>query len=89
MGERALTYLQGRPAETTATRAHRFAVLQALYVVERWEEARPLAEALVQEDPTNPSYLGYLGVLAARRGDGSEAARISRELADLDRPRIA
>jgi tetratricopeptide (TPR) repeat protein len=86
MGEMALAYLRGRPTELTATSGPRYGLLQALYIMERWDEAQPIADELIHEDPMNPDYLGYLGTLAVRRGERVEALRISDELASVDRP---
>jgi hypothetical protein len=45
-----------------------------------------LIEELAAERPDNIDYKGYLGTLAARRGDREEALRISTELESIDRP---
>jgi tetratricopeptide (TPR) repeat protein len=85
VGERALAHLQGRPTQVADTEAHRYALLRVLYVLELWDEALPIAEELVRDDPANVPYLGYLGTLASHRGDRSEAIRISGQLADVNR----
>jgi hypothetical protein len=43
-------------------------------------------EALHKESPDEIGILGFLGVLAARRGDKQEALRISSLLENIDRP---
>jgi len=52
----------------------------ALYQAERWDDAQRLFEELSEEDPENTAYIAALGLLAARRGDRSEAERIGEEL---------
>ncbi|MFC1662112.1 tetratricopeptide repeat protein, partial [Gemmatimonadota bacterium] len=85
LGERALAYLESRSGEVSATISHRFSVAQTLYRLERWEEALVIAEELAREAPTNRTYLGFLGWVAARRGDRQEAERISGELVAMER----
>jgi predicted Zn-dependent protease len=43
-------------------------------------------EKLAAERPDSPEYLGYLGALAARRGDRPEAKRVSDSLASMKVP---
>jgi tetratricopeptide (TPR) repeat protein len=86
IGERGLAYLRNHPAQDTSSRSYRFNHLRALYLLERWDEARVIAEELAREWPLNVDYLGFEGTLAARMGERAEALRISEELASLDRP---
>jgi len=58
----------------------------ALYLAERWDEARAIFEELGSLDPTDPDTKGYLGVLAARGGDKREAERVLEELRQSRRP---
>ena len=58
----------------------------SLYLAERWEEARTAFEARAKEQPDELRWQGYLGTLAARRGDRAEALRISEELRRIERP---
>ncbi len=78
--EREIDWYLSRPSEETSTPRGRAALAEAYYVGERWEEARSLYEALAEESPSNIHHRGYLGVLAARRGDRTEAMRIAAEL---------
>ena len=41
---------------------------------------------LASEYPDRLDYAGYLGVIAARRGDKEEATKISEKLRQIDRP---
>jgi tetratricopeptide (TPR) repeat protein/predicted Ser/Thr protein kinase len=65
---------------------HRYSLALSLYLAERWQESRALFEELSAEYPDNINYKGFLGALAARRGDEEEAIRISEELEHIDRP---
>jgi class 3 adenylate cyclase/tetratricopeptide (TPR) repeat protein/TolB-like protein len=58
----------------------------ALYLAGNYKEAQPIFEQLASEYPDHPEYTGYLGVLAARRGDRDEAIKISEKLKQIDRP---
>ena len=58
----------------------------ALYLAERWGEAKEVYVQLRAEEPDNIDYLGNLGTLAARRRDKDEALRISEELKNINRP---
>jgi tetratricopeptide (TPR) repeat protein len=84
--DEAIVWCQSQPNQTEAVRAR---LAGALYNAERWDDARRLFEELAEEHPDNTGYiwglgfnpyLGYLGLLAARRGDRAEAERISEEL---------
>jgi DNA-binding SARP family transcriptional activator len=85
--DEAIEWFQSRPNETEQVRA---GLAWALYDSERWDEAQRPFEELAEEDPDNTgylgrvglpnSYLGWVGLLAARRGDRTEAERISEEL---------
>jgi tetratricopeptide (TPR) repeat protein len=86
IGERALTYLGSRPAGASTNTTHRIELLRVLYLLERWDAARAIAEELARVMPSHVDVLGYLGTLAARRGENDDAARISQHLAALDRP---
>ncbi len=84
--DRATRWYRARSAEEQATESGRFGLARALYVAARWEEARTAFDRLAAEWPRNADYLGYRGVLAARRGDGAGAARIAADLAAMDQP---
>ncbi|HSG82747.1 MAG TPA: BTAD domain-containing putative transcriptional regulator [Gemmatimonadota bacterium] len=80
MAERAIEWLQSRPLEERATGQNRFDLANAYYQRERWDEARSLFEELASEAPGNGDLMGFLGVLAARRGDVEAARAISESL---------
>jgi|GEM_PF-1533444 len=79
--ERAIEWYENEPGRAQPRRG---SIAIALYFMERWEEARGLFEELAIESPDNVAYQGYLGTLAARRGDREEALRISDWLASVD-----
>jgi class 3 adenylate cyclase/tetratricopeptide (TPR) repeat protein len=78
----AVKWYQNQPASMDI----REDLADALYVAENWQEAQTLFEQLAAEYPENIDYLGYLGTLAARRGDREEAVKISEKLRCIDRP---
>jgi len=80
VADRANGWYRSRPAEETATVQSRMALAMSIYQAERWEEARASFEELVTEVPWDVTVQGYLGLLAARRGEREEALRISNQL---------
>ncbi len=83
--DRALEWLQSRPEEEASSGFHRFEVAEALYMRERWDDARVLFERLA-EGPPHINVQGFLGVLAARRGDRGTALAISDRLTGMAAP---
>ncbi len=59
---------------------------ESLWMAERWEEARRLAEAWSAAGTKNFHARGMVGVMAARRGDLATANAVDAELAAIDRP---
>ena len=55
----------------------------ALYMAERWTDAEELFSALSAQHPSDESYLGVLGAIAARRGDTRRALERSVQLTEL------
>jgi len=84
--ERAIKWYQKRPREEAETQMHRGRLAEAFYVAERWEEAQAQFKDLHNEYPDDIDFLGYIGALAARRGDRDEALRISGLLENDERP---
>jgi Flp pilus assembly protein TadD len=84
--ERALHWLQTRPAEDPAQTAHRQDLAFILLAMGRSAEAEAFLQNLALEDPDDVAVLGALGVVAARTGDVAEAERIRDRLAALRRP---
>jgi len=83
---RATAWLDARPAEEAAGEGARFARADALCLAERFDEARKAFEALAAEVPDDVDYQGYLGALAARRGDRATADRTAARLEELRGP---
>jgi serine/threonine-protein kinase len=83
---RVVDWYSDKPPGKDAAEKQRYDLARALYVAEQWEESQSLIEELAAEKPDNINYKGYLGTLAARRGDKEEALRISEELKNIDRP---
>jgi DNA-binding SARP family transcriptional activator/TolB-like protein len=79
--ERAIDWYRSRPGEETATGWYRYSLAHALYLREQWDAARLLFEELASEAPSDINLRGFLGVLAARRGDVETARTISEGLA--------
>lgn len=81
MLDRAIEYYKSLPEREAATRGNRFYLADCLYEKEQWQEAKPLYEALREENQDNDiKSLGRLGLIAARLGNREEAERISRLL---------
>jgi tetratricopeptide (TPR) repeat protein len=60
----------------------------ALYLKGRLDEARSIYRELHRDYPGSFTYLGRLGTIAARLGDGEEASRISEQLAAMEGPYV-
>jgi serine/threonine protein kinase/tetratricopeptide (TPR) repeat protein len=82
--ERALTWYRSRTPDQL--KPLRYGLGRTLYLAGQFDEARKTFEELVKESPDNINYHGYLGVLAARRSDRSEALKFSIWLESLNRP---
>jgi DNA-binding SARP family transcriptional activator/tetratricopeptide (TPR) repeat protein len=83
---RGIGWLNSRPTKEQASEAHRFVLAQLYYRENRVAEAEHLFRSLAAEHPDSVSYAGYLGVLAAQRGDTLEADRITGWLDTVKRP---
>jgi len=75
--DEAIVWYRSRPLDIEERRA---GLADALYRAERRDEALRVYQELAEEFPQNPTYLGRLGKLAARRGDREEALRVSEQL---------
>ncbi len=82
----ALAYLQGRPVDLHGTVQYRRNLVEVLSLLDRLDEARVVAEELVQEKPPSVDYLGFLGTLAARMSQREEAVVISDQLSAMHAP---
>jgi DNA-binding SARP family transcriptional activator len=86
VAERAIPWLLSRPGEDQGSWAHRYGLALAYYQGEHWEQARSVLEQLASETPEHMGVRGYLGALAARRGDRAEALGISEGLSGTAAP---
>jgi predicted Zn-dependent protease len=86
LAERGAALHESRPAGEATSADHSYALAQFLYAAERWEEARELFEELAAEHPDDVDYRGYLGALAARRGDRPDALAVSAWLERNEHP---
>jgi len=82
---RTIEWYGSRPEDEKKTENYRISLAIALYFGGQWEEARKIFETLAADRPDNVDYQGYLGTLAARRGDREGAMKISEELGKIDR----
>ena len=58
--------------------------VECLWLAERWQDARSLADAAVERRPTDVLAKGYRGIIAARAGDRTVAETADRDLAAED-----
>jgi tetratricopeptide (TPR) repeat protein len=77
--ERGIRWIKARPAAEQRNLQQDLA--NALYFVERWDEAHRILKQLAAENPDDMGYRADLGAVAAHRGDRREVARIDRWLA--------
>jgi len=61
--------------------------VDCLWLAERWDEARTVADQLAKASPQDRWATGYRGILAARAGDRAVAEAIDRQLAGFDATR--
>lgn len=82
--DRAVQWLQSRPEEEKSSASYRNNLAFSYYYGEHWDEAEEMYSELNSEYPDNIAYLGFLGVLAARRDDRERAENISSRMAEID-----
>ncbi|UCG87725.1 MAG: hypothetical protein JSW71_04020, partial [Gemmatimonadota bacterium] len=86
VAQRELLWFQSRPSEEEAPFRTRVGLAHGMYLAERWDEAHAAFRELAAEAPEDVLVQGYLGVLAARRGDREEALRIGSQLERITGP---
>jgi TolB-like protein/tetratricopeptide (TPR) repeat protein len=96
IASQAVEWYSNRILEEDASSRIRLQAAEALYLAERWDEAQKSFEVLAEEfldvfpTPTLLTQLdkitckGYLGVIAARKGERETAQQISEELESID-----
>lgn len=80
VADRAAAWWRARPGAEMASWSSRYELALARYGAERWEDAASLFRELDAEHPEHLAVRGFLGALAARRGDRTEALAISADL---------
>jgi len=83
--EHAIGWFKSKLRKELDSKTHRHGLGRALYASEKWTDAQSIYERLHTEFPENIDYLGYLGVIAARRGEIEEAQNIATKLKNKDR----
>ncbi|MFC1639209.1 protein kinase [Gemmatimonadota bacterium] len=84
--DRALRWYEARTPEEKSNALWRWDYAWAFYVANRCDDAYGVAKPLSEEFPEDVDYRGFVGVLAACRGDQEVALEISQWLESLDRP---
>jgi tetratricopeptide (TPR) repeat protein len=83
---RAIDWYKNRSPGEAAAENHRNDLAAFLYLAEQWDDSERIFKDLSGKKPDNIQYKGYLGVLAARKGNLKEARKISDELKKISRP---
>ncbi len=82
----AIRWFQARPPEEAANRDNRDWLGTAMYSAGRHDEAANIYDALLRDFPDAVDLRGDRGVVAASRGDSTQARRDMEWLERLDRP---
>ena len=85
---RAYEWHESQSSAEAQSESGRFDLAQTLYLDGRLDEAEGLFAELAEEFAENVDYLGYLGGIAARRGDREKAHQIDQELRVFEQPYI-
>ena len=86
IAERGVGWFEANFTIGQASEAQRICFVQSLVILDRLEEAEEILLALNEEIPDDDDVLGWLGIVAARRGDTTAADRYSDRLRNLERP---
>jgi tetratricopeptide (TPR) repeat protein len=83
-------WFEGLPQAEKATVGNRDSLARAFYTLDKWDEAESLIRILHNELPVDTvdgvDDYGYLGLIAARKGDRERALKISQEMKDNKSP---
>jgi DNA-binding SARP family transcriptional activator/TolB-like protein len=85
LAERAIQLVPNRDT-SSAGDENRLILVEALYLLGRYADARPIVATMAQRVPGDMTWEGYTGLLAARLGERAEADSIMRSLAADRRP---
>jgi tetratricopeptide (TPR) repeat protein len=80
VGQRGLAYIKERPAEERESGHCRSSLFGLHYLLQQWEEATPILEEMVRDQPSNPFLRSVQGVVAGRTGSLEEARAIAEEV---------
>ncbi|MGB5525512.1 MAG: BTAD domain-containing putative transcriptional regulator [Gemmatimonadota bacterium] len=86
IANRAVDWYLALPPDEAAAWGARNGHAKSYYVAERWEESEAAFLAMDEERPDIRDVVGFLGVLAARRGDREEALRRAERVAQIGSP---
>lgn len=82
----AVITVNALPSSVQRMPTARFDLAQALYLLGDYDTAAPIFATLESEQPDEPRYLVFRGLIAAHRGRDDEAERVDERLATLKRP---
>ncbi|MCJ7680484.1 MAG: tetratricopeptide repeat protein, partial [Candidatus Aminicenantes bacterium] len=88
LADQAVRWYRDLSSEEEAGEALQENLALALFEAGDLDESSALFKTLSAGNPENIEYIGYLGVIAAMKGDREEAQRISDKLQEIDRPYI-
>ena len=88
MANRAVDWYLALPPDEAARWGARNGHAKSYYVAERWEESEAAFLAMDEERPDIRDVVGFLGVLAARRGDREEALRRAERVTEIGNPYV-
>jgi hypothetical protein len=74
--KRAIAWYSGQQPAHVPEATYRFELARALYLSRDWSAAEASFRALAAADTSNFVYRGFLGKIAARRGDSTTARRV-------------
>jgi tetratricopeptide (TPR) repeat protein len=80
MARRAVAWVRSRPPDAGTRNVARNALGRALFLAEGWDEAGTVFGELLTRDAKNVEAVGYLGVIAAGKGDRVAAQASSERL---------
>lgn len=80
VARRAVEWHRTRADAATPTRDDRWALARALYLAERWDDARVLYGDLSRTFPEDVRFTGPAGAIAARQGNHGEARAVLAKL---------
>ena len=86
IAERGVDWFEANYTVGQASEPQRICFVESLVILDRLDEAEEILLALNEEIPDDDDVLGWLGIVAARRGDITAADHYSDRLRNLDRP---